>query len=190
MKAFFEKTKSGSYVGSVLFAILGIMLLINPGMSFDVLCVSVGMIFLIFAVVNIIMNLRSPVPFVFGAFLIGDIVIGVAGIYFISAPALVKGIIPVVLGILMIYHAVTDIRVSVAMKELGGKYKGMMAVGVVTLIIALLVLFDPFSAGDVMIRLIGAAFLYDGISALIVMLSLSHREKENKKAKTVNYREV
>ena len=58
MKAFFEKTKSGSYVGSVLFAILGIMLLINPGMSFDVLCVSVGMIFLIFAVVNIIMNLR------------------------------------------------------------------------------------------------------------------------------------
>lgn len=81
-------------------------------MSFDVLCVSVGMIFLIFAVVNIIMNLRSPVPFVFGAFLICDIVIGVAGIYFISAPALVKGIIPVVLGILMIYHAVTDIRAS------------------------------------------------------------------------------
>ena len=116
--------------------------------------------------------------------------IGVAGIYFISAPALVKGTIPVVLGILMIYHAVTDIRASVAMKELGGKYKGMMAVGVVTLIIALLVLFDPFSAGDVMIRLIGAAFLYDGISALIVMLSLSHREKENKKAKAVNYREV
>lgn len=190
MKSFFEKTRSGSYVGSVLFAILGVLLIIKPGNLFDILCIGVGLIFLLFAVVNIIMNLSSPVPFAFNAFILGDIVIGVAGIYFISSPELVKGIIPIVLSILMLFHAVTDIRAAAAMKKLGGSYKGMMAVGIITLIIALLVLLDPFSAGDMMIRLIGAAFLYDGISTLIVLLSLSHREKENKRAKTVNYREL
>lgn len=190
MKAFFEKTRSGSCVGSILFAILGILLIIMPGNLFDILCIGVGLIFLLFSIANIIMNLRAPVPFVWSAFLIGDIVIGIAGIYFISAPELVKGIIPIVLSVLMLFHAVTDLRAAIAMKELGGSYKGMMAVGIITLVIALLVLSDPFSAGDMMIRLIGAAFLYDGVSALIVMLSLSRREKESRKAKTVSYREV
>lgn len=190
MKVFFEKLKSGSAVSSVAFVILGLMLLIKPGLSFNILCKAVGIILLIFAAVNIITNIKNPLPYTSGFFLLGDIAVGAVGIYFISVPEIVKGIIPIILGIIMIFHSVTDIRAALLFKEMGERYKWIMTVGVITLLLAILILFNPFSSGDLIIRLVGAAFLYSGISGLWVIIALYRTEDKHKKAKTVNYKEL
>lgn len=190
MKGFFENLKSNSLVSSVAFIILGIMLLIKPGLSFNILCKAVGIVFLIFAAVNIISNIKNSMPYMSGFFILGDIAIGSAGIYFISVPQMVKGIIPIILGIIMIFHAVTDIRAALAFKELGERYKWIMTVGIITLILSILILFNPFSSGNLIIRLVGAAFIYSGISGLWVIIKLYRTEDKHKKAKTVDYKEL
>lgn len=188
MKEFLGKIKSGTLVGSVLFVLLGIMLIIRPGISFDILCVCVGLGFIVYSVANIVAKLK--VPGVSGIFMFGDIMIGLAGVYFVSAPGLIKGFIPVILGIVMLYHAVTDIRAALLLKDMGEKYIFSMVIGIVTLLIALFVLLNPFGTGNFMIRLVGVGFLYDGISALGVKLSLVNKKRSHEKAKTVDYREL
>lgn len=188
MKEFLGKIKSGTLIGSVLFVLLGIMLIIKPGISFDILCVCVGLGFIVYSVANIVAKLK--VPGVGGFFLLGDIMIGLAGVYFVSAPSLIKGFIPVALGIVMLYHAVTDIRAALLLKDMGEKYIPSMVIGIVTLVISLFVLLNPFGTGDFMIRLVGVAFLYDGVSGLGVMLSLANKKRNHEKAKTVDYREL
>lgn len=190
MKGFFEKLKSNSLVSSVAFVILGLMLLIKPGLSFNILCKAVGIILLIFAAVNIITNIKNPMPYTSGFFLLGDIAVGAAGIYFISAPQMVKGIVPIILGIIMLFHAISDIRAALLFKEMGERYKWVMTVGVITLILSALILFNPFVSGDLIIRLVGAAFLYSGISGLWVIIALYRKQNKHEKAKTVDYKEL
>lgn len=188
MKDLFGKNKSGSVIGSLLFALLGLMLIINPGISFDILCIGVGAVFIISAVANIVTNLKMPGAW--SGFLFGDILIGMVGVYFVSAPGLIKGFIPIVLGIIMLFHAVTDIRAALILRDMNENYKWSLLVGAVTLAVAVLVLVNPFETGNFIIRLAGVAFLYDGISGLWVMLSFIHKKKEHDKATTVDYREL
>lgn len=188
MKEFLGKIKSGTLIGSVLFILLGIMLIVKPGISFDILCVCIGLGFIVFSVVNIVAKLK--VPGIGGLLLFGDIMIGLAGVYFVSAPNLIKGFIPIVLGIVMLYHAVTDIRAALLLKAMGERYVISMVIGIITLVISLFVLLNPFGTGDLMIRLVGVAFLYDGVSGLGVKLSYANKKQSHDNAKTVDYREL
>lgn len=189
MKNFFEKTKSGSLLSSAAFLILGLLMLFKPDLSFDVVCIALGVIFVAFACVNVVMNLKSGQSIGLGPFYFIYILVGVMGIYFITAPSFIKGIIPMILGVLILLHSIGDIRASLILRDMGENYKWAMALSVITMIFALVILVNPFKTGNLIIRVIGAVFLYDGASALWVFLAVLLKQKKHNGAKTVSYKE-
>ncbi len=189
MKNFLDKAKHGSLLSAAVSFLLGLVLLIHPAVSFDILCAFVGVIFVAFSVYSIVIAVKSTAGFLFGAMLFADIAIGLFGLYLISAPNLIKSIIPIILGVIILIHSITEIRAALFMRDMGERYSWALALGVLTLLASVLILLHPFKTGDLMIRLVGAAFVYDGASSLWVLISFFKKQKKHNGAKTVDYKE-
>ena len=101
MREFFHNMKLSFLLAAVLYIILGLILLIWPGVSATVFCYAFGGILLIYGVVTIVsffLRDSRQGSFVFELFL--GIVAAALGLLFLLRPVIVASVLPVILGLL------------------------------------------------------------------------------------------
>ena len=101
----------------------------------------------------------SPVDFVVGVVFI--VLAGLVAKMFISIIPLVFGIFILICGVLKLEQGIALLRVK------SNKAKPVMIIAAVTVAIGLFAAFNPFSAGRVLIVIIGAGLLFSGITDLV-----------------------
>ena len=105
------------------------------------------------------MEYGSPVDFVVGVVFI--VLAGLVAKMFISIIPLVFGIFILICGVLKLEQGIALLRVK------SNKAKPVMIIAAVTVAIGLFAAFNPFSAGRVLIVIIGAGLLFSGITDLV-----------------------
>ena len=99
MREFFHNMKLSFLLAAVLYVILGLVLLIWPGVSATVFCYAFGGILLIYgmvAIVSFFLRDSWQGSFVFELFL--GIVAAALGLLFLLRPVIVASVLPVILG--------------------------------------------------------------------------------------------
>ena len=106
MREFLKNMKVSFLLASVLYIALGLVLLIWPGITSDLICLSFGLLLLIYGIITIIsFFVHDSRLGTFRFELILGIVAAAAGLLFLIKPEFVKSVIPVVLGIYIIIAA-------------------------------------------------------------------------------------
>ena len=145
--------KKYDLASSIVLLILGILLLIVPGGIVTTIIRVFGFVILglgILSIVNSVKCKSQEIELVYG------ILIAILGLVFISNPYVIAGIIPFILGVWIIVKSAFKLQLVVALKKTNSKeYIKPLAVNIITLILGLILIFNPFKGAETIIRIIG-----------------------------------
>lgn len=182
MEHILKKIKTNVVISALFGIVLGVVLVIWPGMSIQITCMAIG-------AVLILNGISRLVNFIFGRDgtlfsqmnLVMGIIITVIGVYILLQPAKVIAIIPILVGIIIIIHGVNNLQQAVSLcKSQYDKWWIALILGLLTVGFGILLICNPFQAIDTLVMFIGLFLIYDGISDIWIVSRVSHAAKQIK----------
>ncbi|MFR1051769.1 MAG: HdeD family acid-resistance protein [Oscillospiraceae bacterium] len=176
------KGKNSLLIASVVYLILGLILLFFPGLTTSLFCTAVGALLLLYGAVTIIsffVHRDGGRGFSLQAELILGVISAIVGIFFLTRPSVILSILPVILGLYILIDALVNLKRGLDLRACG--YAGWtttLILSLVSLILGAIILWNPFATQLLLVRVIGAAFLYQGGSDLWAILTLNQYTRD------------
>ena len=153
---------------SILYTILGLVLIIAPGKALRLACFLIGAVTVWYGLSKIIACRRYGMagdgqPF--------DLSLGVVllalGLFLLISPQFIVSIVPVALGIYILVDSVSAIKRAQDMKALGfEKWWISLTAALVLSLLGLVMVLRPFSLMSHLVVFIGVSFVFDGVYTL------------------------
>lgn len=172
MKSIVQDMKQNYFINAVIMVILGLVLVIWPHILGVMLCYLLGGALILMGVIQLVIFLRGERLGFYNKFsMLMGIVLVLLGIWICTQPHIVLSIIPVVVGIIVLIHGLMDIQYTLDIKRTGNtKWWIALIAAILTFIVGLLLVFNPFTAYEISMILLGVAMLYDGGSDLVLLI--------------------
>ena len=154
----------------VLALILGVFMLINPAITYEMMTLLLGLALLIFGVIEMIVGIFSRNIFVSrAAVIIGAVLNIVLGILLAANPGIAALTLPLILGMWMLYQSFMTISYAGDLKNFKVKGYGLtLFCGIVLLVLAMLILLRPMTLGVVTVAVyIAISFTIYGLSEIV-----------------------
>lgn len=167
-------------LSGLLTAAVGIVVFCRPAESYFTLGLLFGVMMLVNGIVQLVVSVTSRNYFMMrGYTVVGGILDLFLGIFLCCYPRITLVILPVVLGIWMLYHSFMIIGFGADLNSFRVKGSGWaIAAGVLLLVMSILVLVMPLTVGAAtVVVLTGTGLLLFGI--LVIALSLKFRKIHN-----------
>ena len=167
-----KKAKNAYIIASIGIIVLGLILIINPGMSAMTLCYILGIMFIAFGVIKLIgffskdqFRLAFQFDLALGIFSI------VAGLLIAFKAEEVIMILQVVIGIVIVIDGVFKLQTAIDAKHFGIKMWYMiLMLALLSVAAGVFLIINPYEAAKAVMIVTGIAFLVDGIQNLFVVL--------------------
>ena len=153
-------------VTGLILIVFGIVLLIWPGSTLDIVCKIVGAAILIAGIVGVAEGLagkRKDSAAV--ANFAGNVAAVVIGILLIVFSGAIVSVLPFILGLLMVIYSAVEIFLS--LKAEGGIQTGRLIISVIELILGIVIMANPFSTIALLVRILGIGIIITGITQLM-----------------------
>lgn len=156
--------KTGTFLLSIVYLLLGILLLIMPQTSLLWICYAFGAVVLLTGVICLIQYARLhgkgfSAPF----FLIGGVITGALGIFALVQPETVASILPVVFGIFILVDGCNRVASGLELaRQKGHKWWVLVLLGVLSLALGVFLLWRPFEFAVSMVMLCGVLLVVEG----------------------------
>jgi uncharacterized membrane protein HdeD (DUF308 family) len=154
----------------VLALILGVFMLANPMITYEMMTLLLGLALLIFGVIEMIVGIFSRNLFVSrAAVIIGAVLNIVLGILLAANPGIAALTLPLILGMWMLYQSFMIISYASDLKNFKVKGYGLtLFCGIVLLVLAILILLRPVAIGMMTVAVyIALSFIIYGLSEII-----------------------
>lgn len=174
-------------VTSILYILLGLVLFLYPEMSLKLVCNIIGIIILIYGIIKILSYIRNRESGFFRFELIFGIIFAVVGGFLLLRPDIIVSILPITIGVYILFDSLTNLRQAFDLKEAGyEKWWAMLFLSVIMIVLGLVMVFNPFGTAAVMVMFMGGIFLFRGISNIISILFTNHKIKTLKKIRDLD----
>ena len=179
MESLLKKVKANTILSSLLCAALGLVLVIWPDISMQIVCIAIGAVLILCGVIRLFgffLNHDGSV-YTQGNLVMG-IVLVVVGIWIVATPGKVLAIIPIIVGILIVIHGVNNIQQTITLCK--GKYSMWwlaLIMAILTIGFGVLLITRPFAALDTVVKLIGIFLIYDGLSNVWIVSRIAKTVK-------------
>lgn len=180
MREWLKSVKWNLVLAALAYVVLGVVLLIWPDTTGNVLCTLLGILLLGYGIFQIIgFFTRGDEGWGSGAvYLLAGLCAVALGVFALSSPEKVLSILPVALGAVVVVDSCMSLKRSFQLKELGMERWWVIALlAVVTLVFGLVVMFNPFRSAMLVTRIVGGVLIYQGISDLVAVGRLSYYGK-------------
>lgn len=183
MSTFFKKIKTNSLVNAVIYAVLGLVLILWPVTSASMLCLALGAVLLICGIIDVILFLTHRDGSLYsGGMLVLGIILAALGVWIIASPQLVAVLVPRVIGILICIHGAGDIGDAVTLHRVNyPRWTAALILGLVTLALGAVLVFYSFTVLTTIVRIIGFFLLYDGVSDIWITGQVNKSVKQAEK---------
>lgn len=180
MERILKKIKANVLISVAFCIVLGVVLVVWPGMSVQVACMAIGIVLLI-------SGLTRLAAFIFGRDgtlfsqinLILGIIITVIGGWILFQPEKIIAMIPILVGIIIVIHGINNLQQAVSLcQSKYDKWWVALLLGLVTIGFGALLIFNPFAAVDTLVMFIGIFLIYDGISDIWIVSRISRTSRE------------
>ena len=159
---------------AILTLILGILLITSPGTAMRTVFLLVGWTLVISGAASLLTALLSrgqPVGQ-------GDLVLGLVqvatGLVVLMRPGFLMSLAGIVVGFVLLIHGIHDIQHARESKALGYDWKISMGVGIAAVVMGLIVMINPFSTLETLLRIAGIFLLVDGVADLLMVWRTTH----------------
>ena len=171
MADFFKGLKANYTISAVVCALLGLVLVIWPGATSQIICMLLGGVLLAYGVLQIAIYLfnRERTIILQGMMILG-IVFAVLGLWILLKPEMIMMAVPVIVGVLIAIHGLHNVVQAFALKKDGYENWWLaFLMGLLTLIFGGVLICNPFKAIELVARIIGIFLIYDGVSDIWIL---------------------
>ena len=159
------KNKAFTIVEMLVVALAGVILLFNPGGSLETVTKILGVALLIFGVFSLLKYLMAKER---GA---GDAITAaiavVLGLILLIAPRALASVLPIVAGVVIIIAGIRGIAGAFASRKSSRSWILSCVFSIVTLILGVVILCNPFSAAKSVVMVLGVVLIYIGVTGVI-----------------------
>ncbi len=174
MSNFFSKLGRNETLSAIVFTILGIVLIFYPGMALKLMCQFIGIVLVIYGIDQAVTFFRTSDRSFFSTF---TFVIGVAalifGVYIVVNPDFIVSVLNFVIAGILFWHGAVDIAGGMTLhnQEYDSWWVALI-IGIVTVLLGMIVVFNPIVAAGTIVRVVGIFFVCDGISDIWVQMHI------------------
>lgn len=180
MKEFLKGIKVNYTASALACVILGLVLLIWPGTTTQIVCMLLGIVLFVYGVIQILLYLMNRERSIIsqGMMLLG-IIVAVIGIWILLKPEMIIMAVPVIIGILIAMHGLHNVIQAISLKRDGYENWWVACLmGVLTVLLGGVLIYNPFTVIDTIVRLIGIFLIYDGLSDMWIISRVFKVKKE------------
>lgn len=166
------KNKSGGVLSSLILIALGVFLILNPATTVNTVVKIVGIGILVAGAFGVW-------GFIFGGefrsvpSLVAAGVELIVGFTMFTNPSSVASFFPLVAGAVLAVSGVSTFLDSIKRRSgTSSAWKVSMLLSLVTILLGLVIFFNPFSTITLLLRVIGISFLYNGIVGMLAALKV------------------
>ena len=156
--------KNKELITPITMIVLGIILLFIPGTIITTVIQVFGVAIIVLAVISLINTFKNNSP---SGEIIYEVLEGILGLVFILNPEVIAGIIPLVLGIWITVKSIIKLRLSYLVKSSNTNYLKLLIVNIVTLIIGIVLIINPFKGAEALLRIIAGTIIFYSILDII-----------------------
>ena len=171
-----KKNKIGNMISLVFIIILGIALVIFPGTALTTLIKIIGGAMALIGIIKIVAGLvvkEKNLPVYLQMVL--SAVITVAGFIFLYSPDFIISLFPIFMGLTIALTGVLDLLTAIDSKnDAVPNWNIMLVLSLITIGFGILIFANPFSTMEFLIRIMGIALVYNGVSGIWIAL---HRKR-------------
>lgn len=170
-----KRARVSFLLASVLYVILGLVLLIWPGVGGVALCRLLGAALLLYGLVTIVgFLLRDREMGGFRLELLFGIIAAATGLFFLLQPLAVFSILSMVMGVYVIIDSLVALNRVRALYRMEYPYWWVsLLLTILGVVLGAVLLWRPFVAAEAVAMLIGAVFLFLGLADLWSIWKLS-----------------
>lgn len=171
MEKILKKLKTNVVISSFLCVLLGLVLVLWPGLSIQIVCTAVGAVLIAGGAMRIISYFRTRDGSIYSQInLIFGIIFAVVGVWIVIKPDKVLAVIPIIVGIVIAIHGLHNLQQAVGLwRDKYDKWWIALILGLLTVGFGVLLVCRPFDAIDTAVMLIGVFLIYDGLSNIWIV---------------------
>jgi uncharacterized membrane protein HdeD (DUF308 family) len=180
MGEFLKNLKANYTLSAVICVVIGVVLVIWPATSTQVVCMVLGGMLLGYGMIQIVLYLftRERTIYLQGMLILG-IVFSVIGVWILLKPESIIAAVPIIMGIIIIIHGLHNTIQAIDLKKMNyGNWWVALLCGLLTILLGGVLVYNPFSVVNTVVRVIGLFLIYDGLSDMWI-LSRVFKTKRN-----------
>ena len=152
----------------IIFFIVGIVVFFEPGGTYLALSVLFGIVVILSGAFELYLGTKAPTGSGKGWYIAGGVVEILLGILLLCTPSMLFTILPFVLGFWLLFRGFMAVGVA----------SEMMTLGILVIISAFLVLFNPIIGVGVVVFWVGLSLLLAGVDLIAHAVTLRRLRKE------------
>ena len=178
---YIKSLKVNYSLSAVICVILGIVLLVWPGQSTQVVCMVLGIVLGGFGLIQIILYLATKEKtMVSHSMMMLGVVLAVIGGWIVLKPETIIKAVPMIVGILIVIHGLHNTVQAIDLKKMQyDNWWVALLLSLLTVALGVVLICNPFTIVDTVVRIIGAFLVYDGLSDMWI-LSRVFKTKKNR----------
>lgn len=162
-----KKFYSNQSIFTIIYLILGIILLIHPMAVGKAVCYIMGIVALCYGAWRIYAywKVREMAGF-FQIDLITGVVLVVLGLTALCRPSLLISILPAIIGLIILMDGLVTVNKAVNLRKLDYRWKYLLFSGLAIMILGLILVVNPFGSAMLMMRFLGITLIFDAACEL------------------------
>lgn len=179
MREWIINMKVSYILAAALYIVLGVVLVIWPNTTGDIICTFFGAVLLVYGAITIIsFFVHDSRMGAFGFDLMVGILATALAILFLARPEVLLSFLPVALGIYIVIDALLNLKRALEMRRMAYEHWWViLLLSLVSAALGVVVLLRPVSTAALLIRIIGGVFIYTGLSDLWALFKLGRVTK-------------
>ncbi|MCI9140308.1 MAG: hypothetical protein HFI78_11555 [Lachnospiraceae bacterium] len=161
-----KKIRKSFIFTSLLYMALGIVLLVWPDISLNVVCFSFGVVTLLYGVVKLFMYVanRSDGGFFYQIHLVVGVIAIALGVFFLMRPDIIISIFPIMIGLFIIFHSIVKVQGAFELRKVEyDKWWGILVAAIVTAGLGIIIVRNPFATVEAMVMAVGIILILDSL---------------------------
>ena len=175
--------KKDALLTDLVYMVIGLLLILIPGFISDFICYLIGILVIILGInpirryFKLIDKTRSAkIVFILGILMI------LLGLFIILNPSMLASILPITIGAYLIVIALVKLSDAVEYKNSNyDKWYNFLLSSILTFIIGLVIVFNPFKTVTLVLRIVGIVLLIDGLFDMYNLYNYGQNFKDFKK---------
>ncbi len=174
MSDMIKKARSNAVLSSILLCVIGLILVIWPGMSANIVGVIVGITLMLLGISRLLSYYsRFAFRFVFQWDLILGVVLIVLGIILVTGPQGLMKLLSIAIGIAVLVDGLSKIQTALAAKRLGvGHWFLVLLFAMLCVIVGIVLIANCGKGARAIMTVLGISLIIDGFSGLIAASSI------------------
>lgn len=160
--------KKETIISLAIMLLAGLFFLIHPGDSLTLACRIFGIALILAGAIGTVSEIGYGVN-KNDKWLACYIVEILTGILVLAAPEFVINLFPFIIGLILVAFGIVDIvRAVLIFLETVDGWKGVLLFAIITVILGIVIMCNPFGTSKLLVRIIGLVLIYRAVSDLIL----------------------